>query len=150
MTTKTNIALCVIVLVALSTCAAQRTIENMKAEADSAQGGRQAALYAQLADVLVSVAGQQFDKDDNQGGQATVQDVLKYATRAHDLALYYRDKMKETEITLRSTQRRLDSLKRTLSAYERPSVERVEKQLEQFRQDILDAMFAPPKKEKKK
>jgi Tfp pilus assembly pilus retraction ATPase PilT len=150
MTTKTNIALCVIVLLALSTCAAQRTIENMKAEADAAQGGRQAALYAQLAEVLVSVAGQQFNRDDDQGGQATVQDVLKYATRARDLTLYYRDKMKETEITLRSTQRKLESLKRTLGVDDRPPVEKVEKQLQQFRQEILDAMFAPPKKEKKK
>lgn len=150
MSTKTNIALCAILL-ALATCAAQqRTIESMKSEADAAQGGRQATLYAQLAEVLVSVAGQQFNKDDDQGGQATVQDILKYATRARDVALYYHDKMKETEITLRSTQRKLESLKRTLGVDDRPPVEKVEKQLEQFRQDILDAMFAPPKKEKKK
>jgi Tfp pilus assembly pilus retraction ATPase PilT len=121
----------------------------MKAEADSAQGSRQATLCAQLAEVLVSVAGQQFNNDDDQGGQATVQDILKYATRARDVALYYRDKMKETEITMRSIQRKLNSLKRTLSVDDRPPVEKVEKQLEKFRQDILDAMFAPPKKEKK-
>ncbi len=150
MITKANTGLCVILLLAVSNCAAQRTIENMKAEADAAQGGRQATLYAQLAEVLVSVASQQFNKDDDQGGQATVQDILKYATQARDVSLRTRDKMKETEITLRSTQRKLGSLKRTLGVDDRPPVEKVEKQLEQFRQEILDAMFAPPKKEKTK
>ncbi|HJX83725.1 MAG TPA: hypothetical protein VJ723_05225, partial [Candidatus Angelobacter sp.] len=123
MTTKATITLCAVVLT-LATCAAQqRTIENMIAEADSAQGGRQATLYAQLAEVLVGVAGQQFNKDDDQGAQATVQDILKYAARARDVAVYYRDKMKETEITLRATQRKLDSLKRTLGVDDRPPVE---------------------------
>jgi Tfp pilus assembly pilus retraction ATPase PilT len=149
MTTKTTIALCAALLLTLAPCAAQRTIESMKAEADAAQGGLRAKLYAQLAEALVGVANQQFSQDDDQSGQATVQDILKYAAQAREICLRTREKMKETEIILRSTQRKLDSLKHTLGVDDRPPVDKVEKQLEQFRQDILDAMFAPPKKEKK-
>ena len=121
----------------------------MKAEADAAQGGLRAKLYAQLAEALVGVANQQFSKDDDQSGQATVQDILKYSAHAREVCLRTREKMKETEIIMRSTQRKLESLKHTLGVDDRPPVAKVEKQLEQFRQDILDAMFAPPKKEKK-
>ncbi len=136
-------------LLTLAACVAQRTIESMKAEADAAQGGLRAKLYAQLAEALVGVANQQFSQDDDQSGQATVQDILKYSAQAREVCLRTREKMKETEIIMRSTQRKLESLKHTLGVDDRPPVDKVEKQLEQFRQDILDAMFAPPKKEKK-
>ena len=82
-------------------------------------------------------------------GHATVQEVLQYAIRAHDLAIQTRKKMKETEIHLRRCRLSLESMRRTLAAEDRPAVEAVEKKLEQFTQDILEAMFAPPKKEKK-
>lgn len=148
---KTRIAATVFaVLMSLPMSAQQRTIEGMKAEADAAQGGQQAKLYAQLAEALVSIASQQFNRDDDQAGQATVQDILKYSAQAREICLRTREKMKETEITLRSTQRQLESLKHTLGVDDRPPVAKVEKQLEQFRQDILDAMFAPPKKEREK
>ncbi len=147
---KTTVAFCAFLLLALATCAAQRTIESMKEEADAAQGGQRAKLYAQLADTLVGVASQQFSQDDDQAGQATVQDILKYTEQAREICLRTRDKMKATEILLRSTQRKLNSLKHTLGVDDRPAVDKVEKQVEQYRQDILEAMFAPPKKDKEK
>jgi hypothetical protein len=75
-----------------------------------------------------------------------VKQVLEYATKAHDLALESRKKLKEIEIYLRETQRHLANVRRTLAADDRPSVEAVEKKLADFRQDLLDAMFAPKKK----
>jgi hypothetical protein len=73
---------------------------------------------------------------------------MQYATKAHDGALASRDNRKEVEIYLRQTQRHLESVKQTLAADDRPQFDSAEKQLAQFRQELLDAMFAPNHKNK--
>jgi ribosomal protein S8 len=138
----------VFLVLAVVPLAAQKNIEGLKEEADRAEGGQQARLCSELAKYLVSIAEQQFTEGNVERGQATVQDILKYAQKARDAAIKSRDKMKETEIRLRETQRQLESVKRTLAVEDRPPLDGVEKKIEQFRQDVLDAMFAPKKKAK--
>jgi hypothetical protein len=128
---------------------AQRNIEQMKGAAERASGGQQAKLYAELARELVGVADQQFTQGVPQQGQSTVQDVVQYASKARDVSVHSHGKIKDTEIILRETQRKLEALKRTLAVEDRPPVEAAKKQIEQFRQDLLDTMFAPKKKENK-
>ena len=53
------------------------------------------------------------------------------------------------EIHLRETQRHLDNVRRTLAAEDRPPLEAVEKKLADFRQDLLNEMFAPKKKKER-
>jgi len=139
----------IIVLLVLCTLAlaAQRNVDGLKEEADRAAGGHQAKLCSELAQYLVGVADQQFTQGNSEQGQATVQDILKYAQKARDAAIKSHDKMKETEIRLRETQRHLEGLKRTLALEDRPPLDNVEKKIEQFRQDLLNAMFAPKKKD---
>jgi|SRR5579859_419203 len=126
--------------------ATQKNIDQMKAEADKAEGGHQAKLCAEVAQQLVPVADQQFTQGNVEEAQKTVQEILNYAAKARDASIKSRGKMKETEIVLRATQRKLEAVKRTISAEDRPPLDAVEKKLEQFRQDILNEMFAPPKK----
>jgi division protein CdvB (Snf7/Vps24/ESCRT-III family) len=145
---KRHVFIPVLLAVALSALASQKSIEAMKEEADKASGGHQAKLCAELAEHLVSVADQQFNQGNNQQGQATVQDILKYASKARDAAIQSHDNMKQTEIHLRETLRRLEALKRTLSVDDRPLLDATEKKIEQFRQDLLDTMFPPKKKDK--
>jgi hypothetical protein len=125
--------------------AGQRNLETLKIEADHAEGGHQAKLCAQVAQQLVSVVDQQFTQGNSEQAQATVREVLKYAQKARDAAVKSRDQMKQTEIRLRSTQRQLEGLKRTLALEDRPPLDDVEKKIEQFRQDLLDAMFSKRK-----
>jgi hypothetical protein len=127
----------------------QKDIGTLKAEAEKASGGQQAKLYASLADKLVDVADQQFTQGNSAQGEATVQEVLQYSSKAHDIAVGRRDNRKEVEILLRETQRHLENLKRTLAAEDRPQLDAVEKKLAELRQDLLDSMFAPKKKDKK-
>ena len=136
-------------LLALAASAEDKTIDQLKAEAEHADSGQQARLYAEIADRLVAVADKQFTDGESVKGHATVQEILQHATRAHDLAIQSRKKMKETEKSLRQCRRRLENMRRTLAAEDRPTVEKVEKQLEQLTEEILEAMFAPPKKEQK-
>ena len=140
------VATCVLLTCALAAYAAQKSIDQMKAEAEKAEGGHQAKLCAELAQLLVPIADQQFTEGNVVEAQKTVQEILSYATKARDVSIKSRNKMKETEIGLRTTQRKLEALKRTLASDDRPPLDAVEKKLEQFRQDILNEMFAPPKK----
>lgn len=140
------VAICVFLACALTAGTAQRSIDQMKAEADRAEGGHQAKLCAEVAQQLVPIADQQFTEGNVVAAQKIVQEILSYAGKARDASIKSRSRMKETEISLRTTQRRLEAVKRTLSVEDRPPLDDVEKKLEQFRQDILNEMFAPPKK----
>src|SRR5690242_19549223 len=135
-------------LLSLPALGKEKTIDQLKAEAEKSHGGHQAELYAELARRLVDVADQQFAAGDVVKGQQTVQEILADASRAHDVAVNERKKMKDVEIHLRETQRRLENVRRTLAADDRPPLEAVEKKLAAFRHDLLNVMFAPRKKNK--
>jgi succinate dehydrogenase/fumarate reductase-like Fe-S protein len=139
----------IVVALALSANAEQKTLEQLKTEAEHASPDQQGRLYAEIADSMVFVADKQFTDGESVKGHATVQEVLQYATRAHDLAIQTRKKMKETEKSLRQCRHRMENMRRTLAAEDRPKVEAVEKQLEKLTEEVLESMFAAPKKEKK-
>jgi stress-induced morphogen len=142
--------LSIIVLLSLwlAAGAEQKSVDQLKTEAEHAEPGQQGRLYAEIAELLVSVADKQFTDAESVKGHATVQEILQYATKAHDLAIETRKKMKETEKSLRECHRRLENMKRTLAAEDRPRVEAVEKQLEILTEDVLESMFTPPGKKK--
>jgi hypothetical protein len=135
-------------LLSLPAFGKEKTIDQLKAEAEKSHDGHQAKVYAELARRLVDVADQQFASGDVGKGQQTVQEILADATRAHDVSISSHKKMKDVEIHLRETQRHLENVRRTLAADDRRPVEAVEKKLADFRQDLLNAMFAPRKKNK--
>jgi succinate dehydrogenase/fumarate reductase-like Fe-S protein len=139
----------IVVALALSANAEQKTLDQLKTEAEHASPDQQGRLYAEIADSMVFVADKQFTDGESVKGHATVQEVLQYATRAHDLAIQTRKKMKETEKSLRQCRHRMENMRRTLAAEDRPKVEAVEKQLEKLTEEVLESMFAAPKKEKK-
>ena len=136
----------IILALSLSALAEKKTVDQLKAEAEKSRGGHQAELYAELAERLVDVADQQFTAGDSVKGQSTVQDILANATRAHDVAVSTQKKLKQVEIHLRETQRLLENVRRTLAAVDRPPLEAVEKKVADYRQDLLNEMFAPKKR----
>jgi hypothetical protein len=142
------VSILVLLLLTLMALADDKNLDQLKAEAERA-GNDQAKVCAEVAERLVSVADKQFTDGQSVNGHATVQEILQYATRAHDLAIKTRKIMKETEIHLRRCRYALENMRRTLAAEDRPSVQAVEKKLEQFGESILEAMFGSPKKEQK-
>ncbi|HLK06445.1 MAG TPA: hypothetical protein VKV30_00825 [Candidatus Angelobacter sp.] len=132
----------------LAANAEQKTVDQLKAEAEHAEPGQQGRLYAEIAEKMVAIADKQFTDGESVKGHATVQEILQYSTKAHDLAIQTRKKMKETEKALRECHRRLENMKRTLAAEDRPRVEAVEKELERLTEEVLESMFAPPDKKK--
>src|SRR5579862_3983587 len=102
-----------IILVSLLTLAVAgevKTVDQLKAEAEHAEPGQQGRLYAEIATRLVAVADKQFTDSESIKGHATVQEVLQYATKAHDLTLQTRKKMKETEKDLRLCKHNLENM----------------------------------------
>lgn len=138
-----------VLLLSLTAGAEQHTLEQLKAEAEKASGGHQAQLYGTLAQRMVDVADQQFAEGQSINGHESIRQSMEYATKAHDIALSTRQKLKEVEISLRLTQRRMDAVRHTLSVEDRPDLDQAEKKLADFRQEILNAMFAPRRKDKK-
>ena len=138
----------ILLSLAFTANAEQKTVDQVKAEAEHAAPDQQGRIYAEIADKLVAVADKQFTDGESVKGHATVQEILQYATKAHDLTIQTRKKMKETEKSLRDCHRRLENMKRTLAAEDRPKVETVEKQLEKLTEEVLESMFAPPGKKK--
>jgi hypothetical protein len=136
----------IVLSLSFSALGEKKTIDQLREEAEKSSGGHQAELYAELANRLVDVANEQFNAGDSVKGQSTVQDILADATRAHDVAVSSRKKLKQVEIRLRETQRQLENMRRTLAAVDRPPVEGVEKKLADYRQDILNVMFEPKKR----
>lgn len=137
----------ILILVSLVAAGAQKSLEELRAQAEKAKGGEQAKLYAEIAEMLVDVANRQFTQGDSVHAHATVQEVLENAGKAHDAAIASREKRKDVEILLRNTQRHLESVKHTLAQVDRAPVDEVEKKLGNMRQELLDSMFAPKKKE---
>ena len=146
---KITLSIFLVSLFTLAVAGEVKTVDQLKTEAEHAEPGQQGRLYAEIAARLVAVADKQFTDSESIKGHATVQEILQYATKARDLALQTRKKMKETEKDLRLCKHSLENMRRTLAAEDRPKVEEVEKQVEQFTQDVLEAMFAPPTKGQK-
>ncbi|HEY3767355.1 MAG TPA: hypothetical protein VGN44_01670 [Candidatus Angelobacter sp.] len=146
---RKTFSILIVILFALAARGADKTVDQLKTEAEHADTGRQGLICAEIADKLVAEADKEFTDGESIKGHATVQEILQYAIKAHDLAIQTRKKMKETEKDLRLCKRNLENMRRTLAAEDRPRVEAVEKQVEQYTQDVLESMFAAPKKDQK-
>jgi succinate dehydrogenase/fumarate reductase-like Fe-S protein len=146
---RKTFSIILLLLLALSASAEDKTVDQLKTEAERAETGQQGRLYAEIANKLVAVADKQFTDSESVKGHETVQEILQYAIKARDLAIQTRKKMKETEKDLRQCRRNLENMRRTLAAEDRPTVEAVEKQVEKLTEEVLESMFNPPKKEAK-
>jgi hypothetical protein len=115
------------------------------AQAEEARGGTRARRFADLASAQVEVANRYFGDGEVARGHRAVERAVEAAEKAGEAAVESRRRMKQTEISLRQTARRLDDIRRTLAFEDRPAVESAVESIEDTRRVILDAMFAPRK-----
>jgi glycerophosphoryl diester phosphodiesterase len=139
----------VLALFAAASYGEQKTVDQLIAEAGHSDAAQQGHLYAEIAQKLVAVADKQFTDSQSVKAHETVDQILEYATKSHDLVIQTRKRMKEAEKELRLCNRNLENMKRTLAAEDRPQVEAVQKKVEQLTEEVLEAMFSSPKKEHK-
>jgi len=138
----------------LATCVSAKTrdepLEALKARAESARPQDQGPLFAAIASREVSEADRFYTEGDIAKAKRAVDDVVLYAGRAAEAAQKSGKHLKNTEISLRETARRLDDVRKTLSFEDRPYVEAAVKEVEKHRQKLLEHMFGPQSKESRK
>jgi len=117
-------------------------VEKLIERANSA-GDHKAELFAKVARREVEIANDEFVKGDVQQAYLAVKAVSEYSDKALQAAHQYRKKLKETELTLRATSRRLNDVEQTLAFEDRPLVRQVVEHVEDIRTDLLHLMFAP-------
>ncbi|MBV9087997.1 MAG: hypothetical protein JOY79_10965 [Acidobacteriaceae bacterium] len=120
----------------------------LKSRVASAKGGEQDKLYAQLAMRATEVANDHYSAGDVTKAQAAIDEVISFAEKARDVALQSNKNLKQTEITLRETSRRLEDVRRSLAVEDRPYVETAINRIETVRKQLLDQMFGKPKERK--
>ena len=123
------------------------TVDELKAKAATASGGDQAKLYALVAQGEVELANQYFTDGDVDKGYAAVQDAVSYAEKARDAAIQSRKRLKQTELAIGRTARRLNDISKTLAIDDRPAVEQAVKKLEHIQDQLLAALFGEGKRQ---
>lgn len=122
-------------------------LEELKAKAAGSSGGEQAVLCAQVAREEVELANQHFTDGNVHEGHAAVREAVAYAEKAGKAARGSKKKMKQTELSLRRTARRLSDIGKTLAVDDRPAVEQAVKELQHIEDQLLEAMFGEEKKQ---
>lgn len=137
-----------VVLLAPLACLAlaDEPLEQLKARAASSSGGEQAVLWAQVAREEVELADRHFIDGNVDGGLAAVREAVSYAEKARDSARNSKKKLKQTEMSIGRTARRLSDIGKTLAVDDRPAVEQAVKELEQIQDALLEALFGKEKK----
>lgn len=123
------------------------SLEELKAKAAAASGGEQATLCARVAREEVELANQRFTDGSVDQGHAAVREAVAFAGKARDAARRSKKKMKQTEIAIGRTARRLNDISKTLAIDDRPAVEQAVKELEHIQDQLLDAMFGAGKRQ---
>ena len=129
---------------------ADEPLEVLKARAESTRPQDQSVMFAAIASREVNEADRFYTEGDILKAKQAVDEVVHYAGRATEAAQKFGKHLKQTEISLRETARRLDDVRKTLSFEDRPYVEAAVKQVEKRRQELLERMFGPQSKEGKK
>jgi hypothetical protein len=141
-----------LLLLATLVCAknTDEPLDTLKARAESARPQDQPHLFATVARREVNEADHFYTEGDIPNAKKAVGEVVHYAGRAADAAQSSGKHLKETEILLRQTARRLDDVGKTLNFDDRPDVTAAVKQVEEFRQKLLDRMFGVSPKDGKR
>ena len=136
------------VAAALPVVADDESFQELLAKAQ-APGDRQAELYAKLARRQVEIADDHFNKGEVAQGHAAVKEIVNFAGKALESSKQAKKRLKQTEITLRKTTRRLADVAKTLAFEERPAVNQAVQEIEEIRNQMLELLFGPTKKSEK-
>lgn len=96
---------------------------------------------AELVRNLVEQFNNQMNAGKLQPAQETLNDIGTYAEKARDAAKKSHHKLKQAELTLHKSARRLSDIAQALSVEDRDAIEKVVKKIEAADDDILNQVF---------
>jgi hypothetical protein len=140
---KRTSILILLVLASIPAIAAEKyeSTDSLKARAASTQRGKQAGLYAQVAERQLDLLAKSYEGGDFTQAESALRDVVDYGIKAAQSAMDTGKEMKKTEITLRKIATRLEDIRKTLSVDDRPAVGEAVQKLDTARTELLHHMF---------
>lgn len=102
--------------------------------------------YAEVVRTEVEVADLQFTNGDVEKAQASVQELLQYAQKSLDDARAHRRDLKDTEISIRKAEHRLNDVMHSINLDDQPPLKKGVEDLEAIRKELLALMFPVNKK----
>jgi len=116
-------------------------VEKLIARAD-VQDNSQAEHCAAVARREVEIANQYYTSGDVTKAEDAVKLTVTYSQKALEAGKRTHKKLKETDLTLRKTSRRLSDVEQTLAFEDKPLVKDAVTKIEQVRTQLLALMFA--------
>jgi hypothetical protein len=139
---RTKIAALIFLLVTASACLArQDPLQELMTRADAASDGQQADLCMQVAERELKLATDSYKQNKIEDGRASLQQIIRYSDKAQAAAVHSGKKLKHTEIKIRQIAGHLRNLKYNVDVDDQPIVQSAVDKLEDFRTDLLKAMF---------
>lgn len=115
-------------------------IEKLIARADT-RSDSQAEHCAEVARREVEIANQHYTNGEVSKAEEAVKLAVTYSEKALEAGKRTHKKLKETDITLRKTSRRLADVGQTLAFEDKPLVKEAVTKIEQIRSELLTIMF---------
>lgn len=117
------------------------SIEQLIARAEAAPTRQQPDLYMQAAEREMKLTSASYKAGKVEEARASLQEIVKYADKAHAAAIHSGKRLKHTEIKLRQVSEHLRDLKYNVDADDQPLVQKAVDKLEDFRTELLKDMF---------
>jgi hypothetical protein len=115
-------------------------IEKLIAHAET-RNDSQAEYCADVARREVEIANQYYASGEVDKAEEAVKMAVTYSQKALDAGKRTHKKLKETDLTLRKTSRRLNDVEQTLALEDKPLVREAVEKIEHVRSQLLVVMF---------
>ncbi len=139
---KLTVTVVLLVLACRPAAADKENLQQLKARAATAGGGKQVELFTRIAEIQVEELDRAYDEGQAEEARAALADVQEYGVKAARTSEATGKRMKQTEIAIRRIAKKLDEIRKTLAVDERPPVNTAIEQLENARTALLHSMFA--------
>jgi hypothetical protein len=121
-------------------------VEELKARVAHTNVGDRPPLCLHIAERQVEAAKKFYFSSESEKAQAALDEVVTFAEMDRDAAIQSHKHEKQSEIAIRKMVRTLDNVKHTVSRDDQERLQRTIDRLQQFRDDLLAAMFPGGKK----
>jgi hypothetical protein len=140
----------IVFLAASLSAATQLSTEELRAKLQQSTGGDAAKLAVEIASRNVEQASAEFTAGNSDRAHALIAEAAQLVERAGAAAMESNKKVKDTEISVRKLERRLEDIHRTVSFEDQDEIEESTKIIARVRNQLLDRMFGLDEKTKGK
>jgi hypothetical protein len=118
-------------------------LDKLIAEAEKA-GDHQAELYGKVVRAEIDAARDSYNSGNTLAAQNSLQVAVHYSDKLLESAQQHPKHLKNAELGLRESVRRLQQIERELEFEERPPAKSAREHLERVDSELLKIMFVPP------